>query len=43
MELFDTHSHYNDEKFDKDREQIIKEIKQKKLIYIFVYINFIYK
>ena len=25
MELFDTHSHYNDEKFDKDREQIIKE------------------
>lgn len=25
MELFDTHSHYNDEKFDRDREQIIKE------------------
>ena len=25
MELFDTHSHYNDEKFDEDREQIIKE------------------
>ena len=24
MELFDTHSHYNDEKFDEDREQIIK-------------------
>ncbi len=25
MELFDTHSHYNDEKFDEDREQIIKD------------------
>mgnify|MGYP004647654297 FL=1 len=25
MELFDSHSHYNDEKFDEDREQIIKE------------------
>lgn len=25
MELFDTHAHYNDEKFDNDREQIIKE------------------
>ena len=25
MELFDSHSHYNDEKFDKDREQIIDE------------------
>ena len=24
MEFFDTHSHYNDEKFDNDREQIIK-------------------
>ena len=24
MELFDTHSHYNDEKFDEDREEIIK-------------------
>ena len=24
MELFDTHSHYNDEKFDIDRESIIK-------------------
>ena len=23
MEFFDTHSHYNDEKFDKDREEII--------------------
>lgn len=25
MELFDSHSHYNDEKFDNDREEIIKE------------------
>ena len=25
MEFFDSHSHYNDEKFDKDREKIIKE------------------
>ena len=25
MELFDTHSHYNDEKFDEDREDIIKQ------------------
>lgn len=24
MELFDTHAHYNDEKFDEDREEIIK-------------------
>lgn len=24
MELFDTHSHYNDEAFDEDREEIIK-------------------
>lgn len=24
MKLFDTHSHYNDEKFDEDREEIIK-------------------
>lgn len=26
MELFDTHAHYNDEKFDNDRDEIIKEI-----------------
>lgn len=26
MKLFDTHSHYNDEKFDEDREEIIKLI-----------------
>ena len=25
MEFFDSHSHYNDEKFDDDREQIIKD------------------
>lgn len=25
MELFDTHAHYNDEKFDEDREQLIQE------------------
>lgn len=25
MELFDTHSHYNDEKFELDREKIIKQ------------------
>ena len=25
MELFDTHSHYNDEKFDEDREELIKQ------------------
>ena len=26
MELFDTHAHYNDEKFDNDRKQIIQDI-----------------
>ncbi len=26
MELFDSHAHYNDEKFDEDRDRIIKEI-----------------
>ncbi len=25
MELFDTHSHYNDEKFDTDRDEMIEE------------------
>ena len=25
MNLFDSHSHYNDEKFDEDREKMIKE------------------
>ena len=26
MELFDSHAHYNDEKFNEDREEIIKQI-----------------
>ena len=26
MELFDSHAHYNDEKFDEDREEVIKRI-----------------
>ena len=26
MKLFDTHAHYNDEKFDEDREEIIKSV-----------------
>ena len=26
MKFFDTHSHYNDEQFDIDREEIIKSI-----------------
>ena len=26
MELFDSHAHYNDEKFDEDREEIINEV-----------------
>lgn len=26
MELLDSHAHYNDEKFDEDREEVIKEI-----------------
>lgn len=26
MRLFDTHSHYNDEKFNEDRDEIIKAI-----------------
>ena len=26
MELFDSHAHYNDEKFNNDREKIIEEI-----------------
>ena len=25
MNLFDSHSHYNDKKFDMDRDEIIKE------------------
>ena len=26
MELFDSHAHYNDEKFEEDRQEILKEI-----------------
>ena len=26
MELFDSHAHYDDEKFNGDREQILQEI-----------------
>ena len=26
MELFDSHAHYNDEKFDEDREELINKI-----------------
>ena len=26
MELFDSHSHYNDEKFEKDREEVLKQV-----------------
>ena len=26
MELFDSHAHYDDEKFDEDRDEIIKAI-----------------
>lgn len=26
MELFDSHAHYNDEKFEEDREEVLKEI-----------------
>lgn len=28
MELFDTHAHYDDEKFNEDREEILKQIKE---------------
>ena len=28
MEFFDSHSHYNDEKFNEDREEIIKKTKE---------------
>lgn len=31
MELFDTHAHYNDEKFEEDRDIIIKETYQSKV------------
>ena len=28
MELFDSHAHYNDEKFDQDREEVLQAIFQ---------------
>ena len=28
MEFFDSHAHYNDEKFDEDRESVLKKIKE---------------
>ncbi len=28
MEFFDSHSHYNDEKFNIDREEIIEKTKE---------------
>ena len=29
MELFDSHAHYNDEKFDIDRETILRSVYKK--------------
>ena len=26
MELLDSHAHYNDEKFDSDREKVLNEV-----------------
>ncbi len=28
MEFFDSHSHYNDEKFNIDREEILREVQE---------------
>ena len=28
MEIFESHAHYDDEKFDEDREVLIEEIKK---------------
>ena len=36
MEFFDTHAHYNDEKFEEDRDAIIKEAKENNIKYITV-------
>ena len=36
MEFFDTHAHYNDEKFEEDRDTIIKEVKENNIKYITV-------
>ena len=32
MKLFDTHSHYNDEQFDEDREEIINKIYEEGIV-----------
>ena len=34
MKLFDSHAHYNDEKFDEDRDEIIKEILKEDIKFI---------
>ena len=36
MDFFDTHAHYNDEKFKEDRDIIIKEVKENNIKYITV-------
>ena len=36
MDFFDTHAHYNDEKFEEDRDTIIKEAKENNVKYITV-------
>ena len=33
MDFFDSHSHYNDEKFDEDREEIIEQTYNDCLLY----------
>ena len=30
MKLFDTHSHYDDEAFDEDREAVFEQIKRRR-------------
>ena len=36
MNFFDTHAHYNDEKFEEDRNIIIREIKENNIKYVTV-------
>lgn len=36
MELFDTHAHYNDEKFDEDREELIQKMHEENITKIVV-------
>lgn len=36
MEFFDSHAHYNDEKFDQDREEILEAIKREQITKIIV-------